>query len=290
MPWIQIRFNLPRERVGLAEATLEALDALSVTLLDDADQPLLEPGPGEVPLWNAVRVVALFEQDADTDGLNRRLAEALGGPPAGWLVERLEDRRWERVWMADFRPMRFGDALWVVPSGCEPPDPGATNLYFDPGLAFGTGTHPTTALCLRWLADNPPVGRTVIDYGCGSGILAVAALRLGAARVIGIDNDPQALVASRENARRNGVEAGLELIDDGASLPEPAPLVLANILSGVIVELAGRIAACVAPGGDLILSGILAHQSGSVAAAFHPDFRFRTVAGEDGWVRLDGRR
>jgi len=174
-----------------------------VTFQDAADQPLFEPPPGATPLWQATRVVGLFSHDADIPAVLERLAAALAPAPLPeWHLNPLEDRDWVRAWMDDFRPMRFGERLWIIPGEADPPEADAVNIRLDPGLAFGTGTHPTTAMCLRWLDAHPPADQTVIDYGCGSGILAIAAARLGATRVIGVDTDPQALLATADNAWR----------------------------------------------------------------------------------------
>lgn len=292
MSWQQVSLEVTSERAEPVQAALEAFGAISVTLADAGDEPLLEPGPGELPLWSSVQVTALFDDGTDLSGLIDQLRRSLDGAEPGPVsITPLADQPWERAWLDDFQPMRFGDRLWIIPSGCESPDPDAVNLHFDPGLAFGTGTHPTTALCLNWLAANPPAGKRVIDYGCGSGVLAVAALKLGAREVVGVDNDPQALVASEANARRNGVLDGLLLRDTEAEPPAPAPVVLANILAGVLIDQAGLLRTLVeSPDGALILSGVLEHQAPRVEAALGDDFRFRWEFGRDGWLRLDGRR
>jgi ribosomal protein L11 methyltransferase len=262
-----------------------------VTYSDPGDDPILEPAPGAVNLWERVRLVALMDPEAaNLESLRRSLGERLGCDPPGWTVERLEDRLWERAWMDHFTPMRFGADLWVVPSHMEPPEPGAVNLRLDPGLAFGTGTHPTTALCLEWLAENPPRGFEVIDYGCGSGILAVAALKLGAARVHGVDNDPQALEASRTNARANDVAGGLRLSGPDEPDPPAADLVLANILANVLIELQPRLSRATRPGGQIVLSGILNDQAGSVMAAFEDDFILEPPLQREDWVCITGMR
>ncbi len=292
MPWLQIAFDCDREHLEAAEGALEAAGALSVTLADAADEPVLEPAPGAMPLWRATRVTALFDTDADLDALQARLLAALGVDRLPRLaLETLEDRAWEREWMARFRPMRFGERLWICPSWSEPPAADAVNIRLDPGLAFGTGTHPTTALCLEWLDAHPPADRTVIDYGCGSGILSLAAARLGAARVVATDIDPQALAATRSNAEHNGI--GPDVLETG--LPEALPalqadLVLANILSGPLVELEPVLARHTRPGGRIVLSGILAEQAERVVAAYGDDFELDPLAREEDWVRISGRR
>ena len=288
MPWLQLIAEINPDRAEAAEDALLEAGALSVTLTDGADQPLFEPPPGETPLWNSTRLVGLFEAGDDMAAISAHFAAALPGAP--FRVEALEDRDWTRAWMDNFKPMRFGERLWVVPGGFEPVDPGAVNLRLDPGLAFGTGTHPTTALCLEWLDAHPPGGEAVIDYGCGSGVLAVAALLLGATEAVGVDNDPQALIASRDNAEKNGVAARLTVLAPEAPMPEPAAVVLANILAGPLVDLAPRLAALTRPGGALVLSGILAAQADGVMEAYRPWFEMAPPVTREEWVRLEGRR
>ena len=273
-------------------AFFEARGALSVTLVDAADQPLFEPEPGTTPLWSSTRITALFEADVDLAPLRAALAEQFGGAATGQLeVSTLEDQDWERAWLARFQPMRFGDNLWICPAGQRPPAaPGQVLIDLDPGLAFGTGTHPTTALCLAWLDRHPPRGLDVLDYGCGSGVLAIAALRLGAARVQGVDIDPQALLASADNAARNCVDGRLSTALPDALPAQTFDLLLANILANPLIELAPRLAALVRPGGSLVLSGILAEQAGSVQQAYAPWFDFGAPAEQEGWVRLQAVR
>ncbi len=269
----------------------DALGALSVTLQDAADQPLFEPPPGATPLWSQVRVTALFEAGADLTRIRARLAERFGAACAERLqAEPLDDRDWVRAWMDGYAPMRFGARLWIVPTGFAAPDPDGVNLLLDPGLAFGTGTHPTTALCLEWLDAHPPLDRCVIDYGCGSGILGIAALKLGAREVWAVDNDPQALTATRDNAARNGVADRVRTVLPGDIPALQADLLLANILANPLIELAPRFAALVRPGGGVVLSGILADQAADVAAAYRAAFALQPPAQREDWVRLDGRK
>ncbi len=290
MAWRQVVFALPAARAGLAEAALEAWGASAVTWAEaEGAEAVLEPPPGETRLWDRVRVEALFEADADLTAIHAAVAAALGEAPADWQAIEVPDTAWERVWLADFKPLHFGHGLWVVPTGTEPPDPGAVNLRLDPGLAFGTGTHPTTALCLEALAAAPPVGQTVIDYGCGSGLLGIAALKLGAARVIAVDNDPQALMATRDNAARNAVAERLVVQGVEAPLPD-ADVVVANILAGVLIELAPRLLGALQPGGRLQLAGLLDTQAAEVRGAYEPAAGFGPGAVRDGWRRLDGQR
>jgi len=291
MSWLQARLTVDRPQAPLVELLFEELGALSVTLEDAEDEPMLEPPPGTQPLWSRTRVTGLFTGDQDADELRSRIDTCLDQDSSRSLaLERLEDQHWERAWLDHFHPMRFGQRLWICPTGRQVEPGDAVVVDLDPGLAFGTGTHPTTALCLEWLDGAAPEGRTIIDYGCGSGILAIAALKLGAERVIALDHDPQALIATVENARRNRVEQRLE-----ARLPQDLPrlqadIVLANILANVLVELAPGIVSHLRSGGDLVLSGILDHQAGEVVSAYEPAIRFGPEAHRHEWIRLQGTR
>jgi ribosomal protein L11 methyltransferase len=236
-----------------------------------------------------VVVKALFDPDTDPAMLERGLVESLPGSPPPRL-EVLADQAWERVWLQDFRPMRFGRRLWVCPGGLPAGDADAIRIELDPGLAFGTGTHPTTALCLEWLDGQDLGGCSVVDYGCGSGILAVAAARLGAAHVLAVDIDPQALIATRDNAARNHVAGALSVTGDPSLAPRSADVLLANILAGPLVELAPRFAAALVPGGRLALSGLLPEQADAVTAAYRPWFHIETTTMRDGWVLLGASR
>ena len=267
-----------------------AQGALSVSLDDAGDQPLFEPPPGETPLWNLTRVTGLFEEEAVPEGLEQFARLVFGAQIVGWSDSTLDDQVWERAWMAHFQPMQFGKRLWICPSGYEPPEPSAVNILLDPGLAFGTGTHPTTALCLRWLDSLSFDGETVLDFGCGSGILAVAALRLGASEAIGIDIDPQALIATRDNALKNGVEDRLRCLEPTANASQVCDVVVANILAGPLVELSSRILGHLKPGGKLALSGILEDQAASVRSAYEALVTFEPDEILDGWVILKGTR
>ena len=262
--------------------------ALSVSLDDAGDQPLFEPPPGTTPLWRLTRVTALFPGDIHATPIAAAARERFGDQILAWDDTVLQDQPWERAWMEHFQPMRFGRRLWICPTGFEPPEPEAVNVILDPGLAFGTGTHPTTALCLDWLESLDLAGRTVLDYGCGSGILAVAALKLGAVAAHGIDIDPQALTASAENARKNGVEAGLTLGYPSDPSPPPADVVVANILSGPLVELAADILARLKPGGRLALSGLLTEQADTVRVAYADAVAFDPVGQREDWSILTG--
>jgi ribosomal protein L11 methyltransferase len=268
---------------------LTSLGALSISLDDAGSQPLYEPGPGEAPIWQATRVTALFEEEVAVDDVRARVSEQLKDERlADWQVTRLEDRAWERVWLEHFKPMRFGRRLWVCSTGQAPPAPDALCLTLDPGLAFGTGTHPTTGLCLEWLDGQDLRGASVIDYGCGSGILAIAAIMLGARSAHAVDVDPQALTATRENARKNKVEAAVHCCYPEQLGAVAADILIANILAKPLVALAPGMAARVRPGGQLVLSGILAEQTGDVRRAFASAFDFSPAAVRDNWVRLAG--
>jgi ribosomal protein L11 methyltransferase len=293
MPFQQLTIDIGARDPQPVEDALFALGAVSVTLLDAADDPVLEPAPGQTPLWPTVLVRALFDAGADPVGVTARLRALLGEalPPAAF--ERIEDRAWEREWLRDFRPMRFGRRLWVCPGGLPADDPDAIRVELDPGLAFGTGTHATTAMCLGWLEGLPEVelaGAEVIDYGCGSGILAVAAVKLGAGRVVGVDIDPQARLATRENAQRNQVLDCIQITDDPDALGAPADILLANILAGPLVALAPRLARLVRPAGRIALSGLLLEQADTVAAAYQPWFDIALYESREGWGLLSGRR
>lgn len=266
--------------------------ALAVSFEDAADQPLYEPKPGEIPVWRSTRVIGLFPSDTDLAAVSADVAGRFGNSLGTWVRDEVEDRPWERVWLEHFQPMRYGRRLWVCPSGFDVDrDSGNVVLTLDPGLAFGTGTHPTTSLCLEWLDSEPYIhGAGVIDYGCGSGILAVAALLLGAAQVEAVDIDPQALTATIDNGRKNGVERRLrcgppEMLDSG-----PKDILLANILANPLIELAPRLASLVKHGGRIVLSGILSEQGQEVAAAYEPWFDSLERKDLDGWVRWEGTR
>lgn len=297
MPFLKLELDLGARDPEPFEDALFALGATSVTLADAADDPVLEPAPGMTPLWPTVRIEALFDEATDPVVVLAGLQSMLDDPLPVHRFSVLGDRTWEREWLKDFRPMRFGRRLWVCPGGQRPTEaalqdsgPAPVILELDPGLAFGTGTHPTTALCLEWLDGIDLVDRSVIDYGCGSGILAVAALKLGAASAIGVDIDPQALTASRENADRNHVAGRLTLLAVDEPLTAQADILLANILAGPLLALASQLKDRVVPGGRVALSGILAEQAEAVAERYAPWFDMKPATLQDGWVRLDGVR
>lgn len=291
MSWLQLRLAISPDQADGLEDQLLALGAVSVTFMDAEDQPIFEPDLGTTPLWSNTHLLALFEADTDGEALIDQLRLLNGGQLPEYSLEPLEDQDWERSWMDNFQPMRFGQRLWIVPSWHQAPEPSAVNLLLDPGLAFGTGTHPTTALCLEWLDAEPLAGKNLIDFGCGSGILAIAALLLGVEQAVGTDIDPQALEASRENARRNGIDDQALQLYLPADMPQaPAAVLVANILAGPLVSLAPQLTALVEPGGRLALSGILAEQADEVLAAYRDAFELDPPAIRDGWVRISGQR
>jgi ribosomal protein L11 methyltransferase len=300
--------GLPAETV---EEALFGIGASSITFVDGGDEPVLEPKPGEFTLWSDTRVRALFQEcpgpldgaphapdaphvpDAPHAAVRKieQLANAVGSHITDTArIRTVADRDWERVWLIDWKSMRFGRRLWVCPTAADAPhDPDAVVVRLDPGLAFGTGTHPTTALCLQFLDSLPLTGRSVVDYGCGSGILGIAALKMGAAHVIAVDLDPQALIATRENALRNGVSSAIEVQGVPAEL-RPASCVVANILLGPLIELAPILTAACEAGGDLLLSGLLKTQAYAVKAAYSSAFDIVQVVGRDDWCCMHARR
>jgi ribosomal protein L11 methyltransferase len=304
MPFLQLILPIGAADPAPYEDALLAAGASSITLEDEGDDPVLEPLPGTTPLWPRVRLKALFDGTADPDELlqilNAELSGTLAQPLSGASFETLADRAWEREWLKDFKPMRFGQRLWICPGGQQPDaeqlrgSPTPVLIELDPGLAFGTGTHPTTALCLEWLDAASIAGKRVIDYGCGSGILAIAAAMLGASELLAIDIDPQALLATHDNAERNGVARQIKarLVDapSNASDDAPADILLANILAGPLESLAQEFSTRVHVGGRLVLSGILRNQAEAVASRYAPWFDIGPVVVRDDWARLDGVR
>src|SRR5690554_1382009 len=291
MPWLQIKVATSPEQAETYEDLLLAAGCAAVTYQDAADQPIFEPDLGTTPLWSHTIVTGLFAAEHDLLETLQLLAQAQAHAFADdpelpeFKAEILEDKDWEREWMDHYHPMQFGQRLWVCPSWREAPEPNAVNVMLDPGLAFGTGTHPTTALCLEWLDGQDLTDKTVIDFGCGSGILALAALKLGAKHVIGIDIDPQALQASRDNAERNGVAERLTVY-----LPQEQPdnltadVVVANILAGPLKALSQPIAQLVKTGGQLALSGILDSQAEEVNQLYQQWFTMTPPALREEWA------
>ena len=289
-PYLRIHIDLGDCDLTAAEEACFAAGALSVTLSDGADNPVLEPAPGETPLWPAIRLSALFTPGSSGPALSAALSIALNLAEAAVSHDLLDDRPWEREWLSDFHPMQFGRRLWIRPGGQAIDAPGAVVLELDPGLAFGTGTHPTTALCLEWLDGFPLAGTRVLDYGCGSGILALGALALGADHALAVDIDPQALLATAQNSARNRLTQRLESGPPEVVSGRRFDLVLANILAGPLVELADVLSQAVEPGGRIVLSGLLEEQSPGVARAYAAHFEMKPPVVRDGWVLLEGVR
>jgi len=287
--WLQVRIDLRDRNAAPFEAALLALGAISIEYRDGADQPILEPGPGETPLWQDLALLALLPADTDTDDIHG-VVEAAARPaePPGLAIDRLEDRDWLAEWQATLQPRRFGQKLWVCPHDHPRPAGGGATVWLDPGLAFGTGSHPTTALCLDWIAENFEHG-SLLDYGCGSGILAIAAMALGAERVAAIDNDPQAVAACRANLSRNLPERNMLVGAPEALDPDSRfDYIVANILSDTLVKLAPRLSRLRRGGTQIALTGILPGQVESVCRAYTPWFAGLTVQERDGWALVTG--
>jgi ribosomal protein L11 methyltransferase len=291
MPWLQLSFDVTAAQAEAVSDVLEALGAEAVTMQSAGGDSVFDQIDETPGLWNTTVMSALFAADADAVLLLARAGEQLCPQPLPpYRIEMIADQDWNRAWMDRFKPLRFGRRLWIVPSWLQPPDPQGVNIILDPGMAFGTGTHPTTALCLRWLDAANLAGSTVIDYGCGSGILAIAAARLGAGLVHAVDIDPQCLEVSRENAERNGVDQRLRIGAAEALDCPPADVLLANILAGPLVQLAPRLSLLVRPGGWIVLSGLLAAQADICLAAYAPSFNMGSAQFEGDWAMLTGRR
>ncbi|MGH8549127.1 MAG: 50S ribosomal protein L11 methyltransferase [Methylococcales bacterium] len=289
LEWHQISVVSSDRASDPVAEVLAQLGAVSVTFQDAAGQPLYEPPPDSHPLWPQTRIVALFEKPVSVETIRASVSESLPAVPLrNWKLEVLPDRAWEREWMDLFKAMQFGERLWVCPSHQTPPHPEAVNLLLDPGLAFGTGSHPSTALCLEWLADRDLRSLKAIDYGCGSGILAIAAVLLGARSAIAVDIDPQALTATAANAENNGVGDRISCRFPAQASNETAELVIANILAKSLEGLAPVLKNSVNPGGDLVLSGILQEEVDAVRKAYQQNFTFTTPGNRENWVRLNG--
>lgn len=293
MPWIQVRLDTTSDHAEPLEDLLLEAGASAVTLQDAKDQPLYEPELGSTPLWTHTVVIGLFDAHCDMEAVLSFLKSHCGlSPFPPHKIEIVEDKDWEREWMTHFHPMKFGNRLWVCPSWKPVPEADAINLILDPGLAFGTGTHPTTALCLQWLDQQQNLeGKDIIDYGCGSGILAIAALLLGARKATGVDLDPQALEATVENAQRNQVTPEKLQVFLPEKQPEStADIVVANILAGPLVELAPKLASQTKPGGRLALSGILAEQAEEIIDTYQQWFVMDKPVTHEGWAMISGQR
>ncbi len=289
MPWLQVRFPAEREQAQRLGDALEECGAMSVSIEHVGDDSWVETDWGEMPVWQRSRVTALFPEHTDVNQLLGQLREFGVEPPAP-TTHLLADEDWESSWKENYHPLRISERLWICPSWIAPPDPKAVNVILDPGMAFGTGDHPTTALCLEWLAELDCTNKDVIDYGCGSGILSIAALKLGARSALGVDIDPQALDVSRRNTELNGVGERFEtFLPDNLPAGASADIVIANILARPLVELAPYIMACVRPGGRLALSGLLREQEDMVRPHYEPQFAFeRRQRGE--WILLAGEK
>jgi len=292
MAWLQLKISIKNTDVTTVSDLLTELGAVAVTMEDSADQPLYEPPPNATPLWDATTLTGLFDGADDMLGVMARLNQELSlQTMASAQLSPLADQEWTRAWLEHFQPMQFGQHLWICPSSLPIPDPQAVNILLDPGLAFGTGTHPTTALCLEWLDAHPPNDAIVIDYGCGSGILAIAAAKLGAKHVIAIDNDPQALTATQANCQRNKLADGLV----STYLPQQAPscqaqFLLANILAEPLKTLAPTFCHLTANNADLVLSGLLCGQEKDIISCYSRDFSFDSPVNKDGWLRLTAKK
>lgn len=292
MSWLQISINTTKDHAELAEDCLFSAGAQTVTLTDAADQPILEPGPDETPVWNSVIVTGLFNFENNQQNLLDEINHKLADISHSCTTEILQDQNWTRAWMEHFHAMQFGERLWVCPLHIEPPEPEAINLRLDPGLAFGTGTHPTTSLCLRWLDQHIKNQNSVLDYGCGSGILAIAACMLGVNHADGVDIDPQALIASKNNAETNEVREKITtwLADDFQKhhAETQYDIVVANILSGPLAEFAPMLAEHTKTSGNIVLSGILREQAASLIATYSEYFKMDDPVFEEDWVLLHG--
>jgi len=283
--------RVSRQNAALVESLLKNEPVLALTLTDDADDPVLEPGVGETPLWPSVCVTALFSGDTSVEPLARVLSLVPGiDRPQQVNFRRFEDQQWERAWLDRFKPMQFGTGLWIVPGNQESPPQATDVLRLDPGLAFGTGTHPTTRMCLQWMDGHGFRGQAVVDYGCGSGVLGIVAAIKGAAEVICVDNDPQALIATGENATRNDVAAKINVQLPEILKPGSADVILANILAGPLIDLAPVLLDCLRPGGWLVLSGVLEEQAEEVAGAYRQHVDDFILTTDESWVRLHGQK
>ena len=295
MTWIKLTLLSDKQEAEVWEELILATDAKSVTLSDAEDQPVFEPDIGTTPLWPNTLVMGLYEADINVNQVIKRLQDGyLTARPESNLpeikVDQLEDKDWQRAWMDHFHPLSFGNRLWIVPSWCEAPEPNAVNILLDPGLAFGTGTHATTALCLRWLDDCDIEGLSIIDYGCGSGILGIASLLLGAKNVDAVDIDPQAKLATLDNATKNRVGDNLHFYFPDSLPTQTADIVIANILTGPLKELAPRLTELCRIQGKIVLSGLLERQIEEVQHAYQPWFHFDPSQVDDGWACLSATR
>ena len=289
MAWHQISVITNENTAPQLADFFSNLGAVSVTYMDAEDEPVYEPAIGETKIWSNTQVIALYEMDAEPELIKTLVLRQFKEDDLhNWLHEQVEDQEWERAWMEFYKPMKFADRLWVCPTDQEQIEAGTVCLTLDPGLAFGTGTHPTTALCLEWLASHDLTSKTVIDYGCGSGILAVASILLGAKITHAVDIDPQAITATQDNALKNKVQDNIACYLPEQFSPVQADVILANILAKPLVDMAEQISDLVVSGGQLVLSGILHEQAESVIAAYQPFISFNPPVQQEDWIRLDG--
>jgi ribosomal protein L11 methyltransferase len=291
-PFVEVTFDLGKLEADQAYAACVACGAIAVTFTDAGDTPVLEPLPGEFVLWPATKVCALFPAPANTasSSVVRALSATLAQPAETLQTRVVAEKVWEREWLKDYHAQRFGRRLWICPRHERVADPGACVVYLDPGLAFGTGSHATTALCLEWLEEHIQGGERVIDYGCGSGILALAAIKLGAAHAFCFDIDPQALIATSDNADINAATAQVTVCADAAGLPRATDVVVANILAAPLCALAAKFAELVRPDGSLLLAGLLEDEAHEVTRANDACFHMQPCGTRAGWVALSGRR
>ena len=287
MPWLKISFAVKKAQLDIVSDQLEQAGAQAVTIEDAGDHPLFDQLDGEQPVWGSSLVTGLFNAERGLDAVLAGLANSFAPHTLpDYQVETLADQDWERSWMDRFQPMQYGAGLWICPTWCEPPDSDATNIMLDPGLAFGSGSHETTRLCMQWLSAQVLAGKSIIDYGCGSGILAITALKLGAVNALGVDIDPQALLASRKNAELNHVGEKLQLaLPENVSEQIEADIIFANILAGTLLELKSQLLGYRKPHGVLILSGVLQSQKGLIYEAFEAGNSVQVVS-EGDWLMM----
>ncbi len=291
MSWLKLSMNLPGEQVAHYSAQLEGLGALSITTESANEEEIFEPEIGSEPLWQITRVSALFEKNTQTERLLNLLASELSSKVIDVQLEQLEDKVWERVWLEHFKPLKIGERLWICPNQETPDDSKAVVVHLDPGLAFGTGHHDTTALCLAWLESQNLRNKTLLDFGCGSGILAIAGLKLGAAKALATDIDPQALEATAANAKTNQIpEVKLKLVATQSLNTKPVEVLVANILAQTLIQLKATISQLIQPGGQLALSGILVSQADAVSQAYSHDFDLERPVVKGDWVLISGQK
>ncbi|PCH60299.1 MAG: 50S ribosomal protein L11 methyltransferase [SAR86 cluster bacterium] len=292
MPWQQLTVQIDSSGAEPLEQFIFDHGALSVTYQDAEDQPVFQQELGSTPLWDLAILSCLFDHEANLDSLLIALKQHPAVIPQSQIkMEVVEDKDWERCWMDDFKAMQYADNLWICPSWLTPPDPSAVNIILDPGLAFGSGSHETTSLCLQWLAQANLTDLHIIDYGCGSGVLAIAAALLGAGQVTAVDNDPQAILATGDNRLRNNISSAKLK----AYLPPQTPslqgdILVANILAAPLISLAPELAKLVKPQGTVVLSGILENQADEVIASYQEWFEMEAVVTNGDWIRLVGKK